>query len=50
MVRGRRLGLGVNVDHVATIRQARLADYPDPVAAALASGLPISISMWCPIS
>ncbi len=37
MVRGRRLGLGVNVDHVATIRQARLTDYPDPVAAALAA-------------
>ncbi|MDH5541832.1 MAG: pyridoxine 5'-phosphate synthase [Nitrospinota bacterium] len=26
--------LGVNVDHVATLRQARLIDYPDPVAAA----------------
>ncbi len=26
--------LGVNVDHVATIRQARQASYPDPVAAA----------------
>jgi len=26
--------LGVNVDHVATIRQARRAQYPDPVAAA----------------
>ncbi len=26
--------LGVNVDHVATLRQARLADYPDPVIAA----------------
>lgn len=26
--------LGVNVDHVATIRQARRAPYPDPVAAA----------------
>lgn len=26
--------LGVNVDHVATIRQARLSAYPDPVAAA----------------
>ena len=26
--------LAVNVDHVATIRQARGADYPDPVAAA----------------
>lgn len=27
--------LGVNVDHVATLRQARGTDYPDPVAAAL---------------
>lgn len=27
--------LGVNVDHVATLRQARLTDYPDPVEAAL---------------
>jgi pyridoxine 5-phosphate synthase len=26
--------LGVNVDHVATLRQARLTRYPDPVAAA----------------
>jgi pyridoxine 5-phosphate synthase len=29
--------LGVNVDHVATVRQARLARYPDPVAASLAA-------------
>lgn len=27
--------LGINVDHVATLRQARLTDYPDPVEAAL---------------
>ncbi len=27
-------GLAVNVDHIATLRQARGADYPDPVAAA----------------
>jgi len=27
--------LGVNVDHVATVRQARGTDYPDPVQAAL---------------
>ena len=26
--------LGVNVDHVATIRQARGTPYPDPVASA----------------
>src|SRR5690242_4263359 len=27
--------LGVNIDHVATVRQARKADEPDPVAAAV---------------
>lgn len=27
--------LGVNIDHVATVRQARGVNYPDPVAAAL---------------
>ena len=26
--------LGVNIDHVATLRQARGTDYPDPVEAA----------------
>jgi pyridoxine 5-phosphate synthase len=31
------LKLGVNVDHVATVRQARLAAYPDPAEAALAA-------------
>lgn len=30
-----RVRLGVNVDHVATLRQARGVRYPDPVAAAL---------------
>jgi len=29
------LRLGVNIDHVATLRQARLTEYPDPIAAAL---------------
>jgi pyridoxine 5-phosphate synthase len=29
------IALGVNIDHVATIRQARRAHYPDPVHAAL---------------
>lgn len=29
------LNLGVNVDHVATVREARKVDYPDPVEAAL---------------
>ena len=27
--------LGVNIDHVATLRQQRLTTYPDPVRAAL---------------
>jgi pyridoxine 5-phosphate synthase len=31
------LRLGVNVDHVATLRQARGTAYPDPLAAALAA-------------
>jgi pyridoxine 5-phosphate synthase len=31
------LKLGVNVDHVATLREARKAVYPDPVEAALAA-------------
>ena len=30
----RRIRLGVNIDHVATLRQARLGRWPDPVAAA----------------
>src|SRR3954470_9654987 len=30
----RRRLLGVNIDHVATLRQARRTIYPDPVAAA----------------
>ncbi len=30
----RRLRLGVNIDHVATVRNARGGDYPDPVRAA----------------
>lgn len=33
----RRIRLGVNVDHVATLRQARRADEPDPVHAAVLS-------------
>ena len=31
----RDLRLGVNIDHVATVRNARGAGYPDPVRAAL---------------
>jgi len=30
-----RIKLGINIDHVATVRQARRAPYPDPVHAAL---------------
>ena len=30
-----KLRLGVNIDHVATIRNARVGDHPDPVKAAL---------------
>ena len=33
----RHMALGINVDHVATLRQARGTTYPDPVAAALAA-------------
>ena len=33
----REIRLGVNVDHVATLRQARGTTYPDPVEAALAA-------------
>ena len=32
---GSRILLGVNIDHVATVRQARRSRYPDPVQAAL---------------
>ena len=34
MTRGSTLRLGVNIDHVATIRNARGGDHPDPVRAA----------------
>ena len=37
MIAARSSLLGVNIDHVATIRQARLVDYPDIVQAALAA-------------
>jgi len=33
------IALGVNIDHVATLRQARRGRYPDPVHAALAAEL-----------
>ena len=29
------IALGVNIDHVATLRQVRRATYPDPLHAAL---------------
>ena len=35
-VRAKQQRLYINIDHVATLRQARRADEPDPVAAALA--------------
>jgi pyridoxine 5-phosphate synthase len=31
------IALGINIDHVATVRQARRVSYPDPVHAALAA-------------
>jgi pyridoxine 5-phosphate synthase len=31
----KNIDLGINIDHVATVRQARRASYPDPVHAAL---------------
>lgn len=30
-----KIELGVNIDHIATLRQARLGNYPDPIEAAL---------------
>lgn len=35
MLKNQPIFLGVNVDHVATVRQARRAEYPDPVHLAL---------------
>lgn len=37
MSKMKQLALGVNVDHVATVRNARKATFPDPVQAALAA-------------
>jgi pyridoxine 5-phosphate synthase len=39
--------LGVNVDHVATLRQARLGKYPDPVTAALLCELAGANNITC---
>ena len=36
-MRATPIALGVNIDHVATLREARRARYPDPVHAALAA-------------
>ncbi|MDD3609675.1 MAG: pyridoxine 5'-phosphate synthase [Halothiobacillaceae bacterium] len=35
MTRSSEILLGVNIDHVATLRQARLTRYPDPIQAAI---------------
>ena len=35
MIPHKRILLGVNIDHIATVRQARGIDYPDPVQAAI---------------
>ena len=32
-------GLAVNIDHIATLREARKANYPDPIAAAIIAEL-----------
>ena len=32
-------GLAVNIDHIATLREARKVNYPDPVAAAVLAEL-----------
>ncbi|MFH1862222.1 MAG: pyridoxine 5'-phosphate synthase [bacterium] len=39
--------LGVNVDHVATLRQARGGEFPDPVAAAMIAELAGADSIVC---
>ncbi len=59
------VSLGVNIDHVATLRNARGGDYPDPIQAALlavlaalgkgffaifSSVMGTSVMGWLPIS
>lgn len=39
--------LGVNIDHVATLRQARQASYPDPVAAAMVAEIAGADQITC---
>ena len=41
--------LGVNIDHVATVRQARRSPYPDPVAAAVLAELAGADQITCHI-
>ena len=41
--------LGVNIDHVATVRQARRSRYPDPVAAAVLAELAGADQITCHI-
>jgi len=41
--------LGVNIDHVATLRQARGARYPDPVAAAMVAEMAGADQITCHI-
>ena len=41
--------LGVNIDHVATLRQARRATYPDPVAAAMVAEIAGADQITCHI-
>ncbi len=41
--------LGVNIDHVATVRQARQVRYPDPVAAAIVAELAGADQITCHI-
>lgn len=41
--------LGVNIDHVATLRQARRAPYPDPVTAAMVAELAGAAQITCHI-
>ena len=39
--------LGVNIDHVATLRQARGTRYPDPIQAAIEPNKPVLTVLRC---
>ena len=41
------IDLGVNIDHVATLRNVRGTTYPDPIRAALASKKPVRMRSRC---